>query len=121
MRPDPWEREIALATEHPRGTELRRLGPYREALRTPEAYAALAEADRDTIVRWAEVRRVVRERSGLDHDPRNLADPLIPVDRLRAHVLAGERIAAGLASFDDPGGDVTTAVRSIRETGRADA
>lgn len=118
MRPDPLEREIALATEHPRGTELRRLGPYRDALRAPEAYARLAEADRDAIARWAEVRRLVRERSGLDHDPLNLADPLLPADGLRAHVLAGERIAAGLASFDDPGGDVTAAVRSIREAGR---
>ncbi len=108
------EREIALATEHPRGTELRRLGPYREALRTPEAYAALPEADRDAIVRWVEVRRLVKERSGVDHDPLNLADPLLPAERLRAHVLAGERIAAGLASFDDPGGDVLAVVGAIR-------
>lgn len=100
--------------EHPRGTELRRLGSYREALRTPEAYAALPEGDRDAIARWAEVRRLVRERSGLDHDDANLADPLIPADRLRAHVIEGERIAAGLASFADPGGDVIAAVRAIR-------
>ncbi len=108
------EREIALATEHPRGTELRRLGPYREALRSPEAYARLPERDRDTIVRWAEVRRLVRERSGLDHDPANLADPLIPADRLRAHVLEGERIAAGLPEVEDPGGDLVALVAQIR-------
>ncbi len=108
------EREIALATEHPRGTELRRLGPYREALRSPEAYAALPEADRDAIVRWAEVRRLVKERGGIDHDDANLADPLVPAARLRTHVVEGERIAAGLASFDDPGGDLLAVVRSIR-------
>ena len=112
------EREIALAAEHPRCTELKRLGPYREALRTPEAYARLPEADRDAIVRWGEIRRIVRERTGLDHDPRNLADPLIPVDRLRAHVIDGERIAAGVGSVDDPGGDLGAAVARIREAGR---
>lgn len=109
------EREIALATEHPRGTELRRLGPYREALRSPEVYARLPETGRDAIARWAETRRLVKERSGLDHDPANLADPLLPVDRLRAHVIEGERIAAGLVSVDDPGGDLLVAVRGIRE------
>ncbi len=109
------EREITLATDHPRGTELRRLGPYREALRSPEAYARLPERDRDAIARWAEVRRLVRERSGLDSDATNLADPLIPAERLRKHVIEGERLAAGMASFDDPGGDVLTAVRTIRE------
>ena len=108
------DREIALATEHPRGTELRRLGPYRDALRSVEAYARLPEADRDAIARWAEVRRLVRERSGLDHDPANLADPLIPADRLRAHVLEGERLVAGAGSMDDPGGDLTAVVRLIR-------
>lgn len=108
------DREVALATEHPRGTELRRLGPYREALRAPDAYSALPESDRDAIVRWAEVRRLVKERSGIDHDDANLADPLVPAARLRAHVVEGERIAAGLASFDDPGGDLLTVVRSLR-------
>jgi hypothetical protein len=111
------EREIALATEHPRGTELRRLGPYREALRSPEAYARLPDGDRDAIVRWAETRRLVKERSGLDHDPANLADPLIPVEQLRAHVIQGERLAARLTSYDDPGGDLVTLVRAIREEG----
>jgi len=108
------EKEIALATEHPRGTELRRLGPYREALRSAEAYVPLAEADRDAIVRWAEVRRIVKERSGLDNDPANLADPLLPADRLRAHVVAGETLAAGLPSFEDPGGDLFEVVEKIR-------
>lgn len=108
------EREIALATEHPRGTEKRRLAPYREALNDAAAYARLPEVDRDAIVRWAETRRLVRERSGLDHDPRNLADPLLAVDRLRAHVIEGERIAAGLGSVDDPGGDLIAVVRGIR-------
>lgn len=110
------EREIALATEHPRGTELRRLGPYREALRSPEVYARLPEPDRDRVVRWAETRRLVKERSGLDHDPANLADPLLPVDRLRTHVIEGERIAAGLASVDDAGGDLIAAVAAIRQS-----
>lgn len=111
------EREIALATEHPRGTELRRLGPYREALHSAEAYARLPEADRDAIIAWAEVRRLVKERTGLDHDEANLADPLIPADRLRAHVLEGERIAAGIPSFEDPGGDIVAAVRTVRGRG----
>lgn len=108
------DREIALATEHPRGTELRRLGPYRSALNSAEAYARLAAPDRDTIVRWAETRRIVRDRSGLDHDPANLADPLIPVDRLRAHVVEGERIASGMPAFEDPGGDLIAVVARIR-------
>jgi len=108
------EREIALATEHPRGTELRRLGPYREAMRDMQVYARLPETDRDAIVRWAETRRLVKERTGLDHDPLNLADPLLPVDRLRAHVIEGEKIAAGATAFDDPGGDLIVVARAIR-------
>ena len=108
------EKEIRLAIEHPRGTELRRLGPYREALASPEAYARLAESDRDAIVRWVETRRLARERAGVDHDPKNLADPLLPVDRLRAHVIEGERIAVGLRSFEDGGGDVLAAVADLR-------
>lgn len=110
------DREIALATEHPRGTELRRLGPYREALNSVEAYAKLPQADRDAIARWAEIRRRVRERSGLDSDPANLADPLIPAERLRAHVLAGERLARGIPAFEDPGGDLLRVVALIRGT-----
>jgi hypothetical protein len=108
------EREIALAIEHPRGTEKRRLAPFREALNDPTTYARLPEPDRDAIVRWAETRRIVRERTGLDHDPRNLADPLLPADRLRVHVIEGERIAAGLEAFADPGGDLVAVVRRIR-------
>jgi hypothetical protein len=111
------EREIALATEHPRGTEKRRLGPYREALNDLRAYARLPEKDRDVIVRWVETRRIVRERTGLDHDPSNLADPLLPVDRLRAHVIQGERIAVGGTSFDDVGGNLLELVRRIRGKG----
>lgn len=108
------EREIRLAIEHPRGTEKRRLGPYREALRSPEAYARLPEKDRDVIVRWAETRRIVRERTGLDHDPANLADPLLPLDRLRQHVIQGERMAAGIPSFEDPGGSLLAIVSALR-------
>jgi hypothetical protein len=108
------EREIALATEHPRGTEKRRLAPYRDALNDAAAYARLPLVDRDAIVRWVETRRIVRERTGLDHDPRNLADPLLPVDRLREHVLDGERIAAERPSFADPGGDLIAAVAQVR-------
>lgn len=108
------EKEIRLAIEHPRGTELRRLGPYREALRTPEAYARLPEQDRDVIVRWVETRRLARERSGLDHDPANLADPLLPLERLRRHVIEGERIAAGRPTFEDRAGDLFQVVATIR-------
>jgi hypothetical protein len=108
------EREIALATEHPRGTEKRRLGPYREALNDPHAYARLSEKDRDVIVRWVEIRRLVKERTGLDHDAANLADPLLPLERLRAHVIEGERVAARVASVEDAGGDLLRLVERIR-------
>jgi hypothetical protein len=108
------ERELTLAREHPRGTERRRLLPYREALNDVAAYAALPETDRDAIVRWAETRRRVKEKHAIDHDPANLADPLLPADRLRAHVLAGERRAAGRAEFTDPGGDLIAAVAALR-------
>lgn len=108
------ERELALATEHPRGTERRRLLPYRAALNDAAAYAALAEADRDTIVRWTEVRRRIRDSAGLDHDPANLADPLLPYARLRAHVIEGERVAAGQIAFVDPGGDLRDVVATLR-------
>lgn len=113
------EREIALATEHPRGTERRRLGPYREALQSPEAYARLPETDRDVIVRWVETRRLVKERTGLDHDPKNLADPLLPLARLRQLVINGERIAAGRDDFEDERGDLMTLVDRIRGDRRA--
>ena len=107
-------KEVALAREHPRGTERRRLLPYRDALNDLEAYAALSEPDRDAIVRWAETRRRIKEAYGIDHDPANLADPLLPEERLRAHVLAGERAAARRSDFVDPGGDLIAAVAALR-------
>jgi hypothetical protein len=108
------EKELALAAEHPRGTERRRLLPYHAALNDTTAYAALPESDRDAIVRWTEVRRRVRESIGLDHDPANLADPLLPYAALREHVLEGERIAAQRADFTDPGGDLLVVVAGLR-------
>lgn len=111
------EKELALAAEHPRGTERRRLLPYRAALNDAHAYAALPEADRDVIVRWAEVRRRIAEERGIDHDPANLADPLLPATTLRAHVIEGERLAAGLGAPDDPGGDLAKLVDRIRKRG----
>ena len=112
------EKELALAIEHPRGTERRRLLPYVVALNDAEAYARLPERDRDIIVRWAEIRRRIAGR-GVDHDPLNLADPLLPSSALRSHVLAGERLAAGIASAgasadDDDGGDLIEIVTRIR-------
>lgn len=107
------ERELTLATEHPRGTERRRLLPYREALNDTDRYARLPVTDRDVIVRWAEVRRRIAER-GIDHDDANLADPLLPAARLRAHVLEGERIASRGALVDDRGGDLIELVRRVR-------
>jgi hypothetical protein len=109
-------KELALAREHPRGTERRRLLPYRDALNDLGAYAALAEADRDAIVRWVETRRRIKEEYGIDHDPANLADPLLPADRLRAHVLAGECAAAGRREFVDPGGDLIAVVAGLRRS-----
>lgn len=112
------ERDLAIAAEHPRGTERRTLLPYRDALQDPAAYARLAPTDRDVIVRWAEIRRRIRESAGVDNDPANLADPLLPADRLREHVVRGERIAAGLREFADPGGDLIEVVRGVRASGR---
>ncbi len=112
-------KELALAAEHPRGTERRRLLPYRAALNDAATYAALPEADRDAIVRWTEIRRRIRDTFGLDHDAANLADPLLPHARLRAHVLEGERIAAGRAVFNDPGGDLFEVVAALRAPHRA--
>ena len=108
------ERELTLAREHPRGTERRRLLAYRDALNDVASYAALPIADRDVIVRWAETRRLIKERHGIDHDANNLADPLIPAARLRAHVIAGEHRAAGRAETHDPGGDLLEIVARIR-------
>lgn len=107
------EKELALARDHPRGTELRTLGPYRAALNDVAAYAALPPADRDAIVRWAATRCAVRDRFGVDRDPANLAEPLIPAATLRAHVIAGEGAAAGRAAADD-GGDLFALVARLR-------
>ena len=109
-------KELALAREHPRGTERRRLLPYRAALNDLAAYAALGESERDVIVRWAETRRRIKADHGIDHDPANLADPLLPAERLRAHVLAGERLAARRSDFIDPGGDLVVAVANLRRS-----
>jgi len=109
-------KEIALAREHPRGTERRRLLPYRAALNDVAAYAALPEPDRDAILRWVETRRLIKQKYGIDHDPANLADPLLPADRLRAHVLAGESAAAGKAEVVDPGGDLIAAIAELRRS-----
>lgn len=91
----PDDRELALARAHPRATEKRRLTPYRAALSSPDAYAAFPRADRDEIVRWAESRRRLRREDGIDADPANLVDPLVPEARLRALVVDGEMVAAG--------------------------
>ena len=109
-------KEIALAREHPRGTERRRLLPYRAALNDVAAYAALSEPDRDAILRWVETRRLIKQKYGIDHDPANLADPLVPADRLRAHVLAGESAAAGRTEVVDPGGDLIAAIAELRRS-----
>ena len=107
------EKELALAKEHPRGTEQRTLAPYRAALNDIAAYAALPVAERDAIVRWAAIRCAVRDRYGVDRDQLNLAEPLIPAATLRAHVLAGEAKAAGRDVRDD-GSDLIAQVAGIR-------
>jgi hypothetical protein len=112
------ERELALAREHPRGTERRTLLRYREALNDMAAYARLPEADRDAIVRWVEIRRLLKERHSLDHDASNLADPLSPYAELRAVVIEGEARAAGVSPRDE-GGDLREAVRDLRRRGDA--
>jgi hypothetical protein len=106
------ERDLRIAREHPRGTERRTLSPYREALNDSAAYARLPVTHRDVIVRWVEVRRRLKD-DGLDHDPKNLADPLLPYAALRSVVIAGERLAQG-TSVADAGGDLRDAVRAIR-------
>ena len=107
------EGDLARAHEHPRGTERRTLLPYRDALNDPAAYARLATSDRDAIVRWVEVRRLLKERHGLDHDEANLADPLLPYGALREAVLAGELRAGGRREADESG-DVRALVRRMR-------
>lgn len=94
----PDEKEVALAREHPRGTELRRLMPYREALASPATYAALPRAQRDDIVRWAEARRRIRAEHGVDANVANLVETLLPEARLRALVIEGEVAAAAIAA-----------------------
>ena len=108
------ERDLAIAVQHPRGTERRALLPYREALNDLAAYARLPVRDRDVIVRWVEVRRRLALDHGLDHDPANLADPLLPYAALRAHVLAGERTARGSVARDEGDGDLRDIVARIR-------
>lgn len=107
------EKELNLAREHPRGTELRTLAPYRAALNDVAAYAALPLEDRDAIVRWAAIRCAVRDRFGVDRDQSNLAEPLIPAATLREHVVAGESRAAGHEVTDDRG-DLLELVARIR-------
>ena len=107
------QKELDLAREHPRGTEQRTLASYRAALNDVAAYAALPVTDRDAIVRWAAIRCAVRDRFGVDRDVTNLAEPLIPAADLRAHVLAGETMAARRAVTDD-GGDLIALVARIR-------
>lgn len=109
------DRDLALAREHPRGTERRTLLAYREALNDVQRYARLPVADRDAIVRWVEIRRRLAGE-GLDHDDRNLADPLLPYQALRAHVIAGERAASNASAAHDPGGDLREVVAIIRAT-----
>jgi len=108
------ERDLAIAFEHPRGTERRTLLPYRKALSDVAAYARLPVRDRDVIVRWVEVRRRLDIDLDLDHDPANLADPLVPYAALRAHVLDGERLASGARGAEDGAGDMRDIVAEIR-------
>ncbi len=112
------EKELALAREHPRGSERRALLRYREALNDPAAYARLGVADRDAIVRWVEIRRLLKERHALDHDANNLADPLLPYAALRAVVIEGEARAVRAAPQDE-GGDLREAIRRLRAHGHA--
>jgi hypothetical protein len=64
------------------------------------------------IVRWVEIRRRLAKEHGLDHDPANLADPLLPYAALRAHILSGEGVAGMVAA--DPDVDLRELVASIR-------
>jgi len=119
---DIGDRDLALAREHPRGTERRTLLPYREALNDPAAYARLGVAERDAIVRWTEIRRLLLTAHGLDHDPANLVDPLLPYAALRDVVVRGESgeapgAATAGAAVDDAE-DLRTVVARLR-AGRA--
>ena len=116
------ERDLRIALEHPRGTERRTLLPYRDALNDLSAYARLPLADRDAIVRWTEIRRRLKLDHGLDHDPANLADPLLPYEALCALVLAGESGGADAAPLADAASDLREVVGAIRarpDAGRA--
>lgn len=110
---DIEERDLTLAREHARGTERRTLLPYRDALNDPAAYARLPVTARDTIVRWVEIRRRLSEEEGLDRDPGNLADPLVPYEALRSAVIAGE-LRAGGAAPSDLAGDLRDLVERMR-------
>lgn len=110
---DLTAKELALAQQHPRGTELRTLGPYRAALNDAAAYGSLPERDRDVIVRWAATRCAIRDADGVDADPLNLADPLIPAATLRAHVLDAERRASA-SELPDDSSDLFALVARIR-------
>ena len=109
MNPD--ERLVALAREHPRGTERRTLWPLRAALASPAGYSALPAERRDEIVRWAEARRRIRVEHGIDAEAGNFADPLIPEGKLRALVVEGEIAAAAVAL------DVASLVKEAGERG----
>ena len=116
---DISDRDLALAREHPRGTERRALLPYREALNDPAAYFRLAVDERDVIVRWTETRRRLLTAHGLDHDPLNLGDPLLPYASLRDAVLRGESGAASedeLATPVDGAEDLRVVVARLRAT-----
>ena len=113
------DRDLRIALEHPRGTERRTLLPYREALNDAGAYARLPLADRDVIVRWAEIRRRLKLDHGLDRDQANLVDPLLPYEALRAVVLAGE--GAGTHAPADPRTDLRVVVGAIRARGAREA
>ena len=113
------DRDLRIALEHPRGTERRTLLPYREALNDAAAYARLPLADRDVIVRWAEIRRRLWLEHGLDHDQANLVDPLLPYEALRAAVLAGE--GAGPEAAADPSADLRVVIAAIRVRGAREA
>lgn len=94
----PSDDEVALAREHPRGTEKGRLWAHLDAVASAAGYASLAPARRDEIVRWAEARRRIRIEHGIDANTGNMVETLIPEARLRALVVAGEVAAAAVAA-----------------------
>jgi hypothetical protein len=110
------DRDLALAREHPRGTERRALLPFREALNDAAAYARLSVGERDVIVRWAETRRRLLAAYGLDNDAANLADPLLPYASLRDAVLRGESGGSdeALAAQADDADDLRAVVARMR-------